>query len=138
MAQAHVVDDATNKKYDLFSSRFVDLGSGIIYDSQTKLLWVKDGNYFKKKMNWHNAKKACKRLVLAGLSGWRLPTKNELESLVDKYYTPTINPVFNCESSAYWSSTTDVYAYWVDFGGGDAGGTYKSESLYVRAVRGGQ
>ena len=137
-----MVDDATNKKYDLFSSRFVDLGSGIIYDSQTKLLWVKDGNYFKKEMNWHNAKKACKRLVLAGLSGWHLPTKKELECLVDKYYTPTINPVFDCVSSKYWSSTTKAnsrhWALGINFGNGHGYDKDKIIGYYVRAVRGGQ
>ncbi|MEA3415843.1 MAG: DUF1566 domain-containing protein [Thermodesulfobacteriota bacterium] len=91
VAQAYVIDDATNKRYDLFSARFVDLGNGIVYDSTTKLLWIRGGNYFKKEMNWHNAKKACERLVHAGLSGWRLPTKRELLSLVDKYFKPTID-----------------------------------------------
>lgn len=84
----------------------IGIDTYIVYDGRTKLLWVKDGNYFGKKMTWDNAKKACKKLVIAGLSGWRLPTQKELESLVDKYYTPTINPVFNCMSSNYWSSTT--------------------------------
>jgi Caspase domain./Protein of unknown function (DUF1566). len=142
VAQAYVIDDATNKKYDLFSSRFVDLGNGIVYDSRTKLLWVKDGNYFGKGMTWDNAKKACKKLVIAGLSGWHLPTKNELASLVDKFYQPTINPVFDCESSRYWSSTTyapDTRRAWlVYFNDGVYNRLRKSSSYYVRAVRGGQ
>jgi len=29
IAQAYVIDDATNKKYDLFASKFVDLGNGM-------------------------------------------------------------------------------------------------------------
>ena len=143
VAQAYVIDDATNKKYDLFASKFVDLGNGIVYDSRTKLLWVKAGNYFGKQMTWHNAKKACEKLVLAGLSGWHLPTINELESLVDKYYKPTINPVFSCESSYYWSSTASStnYAWRVHFSSGNAYDRRhkdKSPSYYVRAVRGGQ
>jgi len=144
VAQAYVIDDATNKKYDLFSSKFVDLGNGIIYDSRTKLLWVKDGNYFKKEMSWYNAIKACERLTIAGLSGWRLPTKTEMMGLVDKYYKPTINPVFDCVSSGYWSSTTyasDTRRAWrVNFGSGGVDSNYgkSSNSDYVRAVRGGQ
>jgi hypothetical protein len=48
VAQAYVIDDASNKKYDLFSSKFVDVGNGIVYDSVTKLLWPKDASYLVK------------------------------------------------------------------------------------------
>lgn len=77
VAQAYVIDDATNKKYDFFASKFVDLGNGIVYDSVTKLLWTENANYLKE-MSWKRAKKACKNLTIAGLSGWRLPTRDEL------------------------------------------------------------
>lgn len=76
VAQAYVIDDATNKKYDLFSARYIDLNNGIIYDSRTKLMWMK--NTSEKELSWENAMTMCERLEQAGLRGWRLPTKDEL------------------------------------------------------------
>ncbi|MBE9582090.1 MAG: caspase family protein, partial [Proteobacteria bacterium] len=46
VSQAYVIDDSSSKKYDLFTSKFVDLGNGIVYDNETKLLWSQDANYF--------------------------------------------------------------------------------------------
>lgn len=78
VAEAYVIDDATNKKYDLFASKFVDLGNGIVYDSVTNLLWLKEANYYnrKKPCGYHeDYMKDIKRLNFGGLSGWRLPRK---------------------------------------------------------------
>ena len=82
IAQAYVIDDATNKKYDLFASKLVDLGDGIIYDSVTKLLWTKNatpygrGIYFEKYDD--HALEFCNRFKIKSLAGWRLAKKREL------------------------------------------------------------
>jgi hypothetical protein len=128
-------------RYYLFSASFVDIGSGIIYDNRSKLLWVKDGNYFSKKMNWQTAKRACERLELAGLAGWRLPKKRELENLINKDYDPAINPIFDCEPSCYWTSSRSLRSgtslECVLFTYGRI--SYNNNSfLHVRCVRGGQ
>jgi hypothetical protein len=76
---------------------------------------------------------------------WRLPNKNELESLVDLTRSdPSIDTAFfpNTGSDWYWSSTNyapgPANAWNVHFFGG---GTYydaKTDNYYVRLVRSGQ
>lgn len=59
-------------------------------------------------------------------------------------YNPSINTTFFPDTVAYyyWSSTTDAYdtsyAWLAYFNSGVGGNGLKSDSLYVRAVRGGQ
>ncbi|MFC1857397.1 DUF1566 domain-containing protein, partial [Thermodesulfobacteriota bacterium] len=81
-----------------------------------------------------------------GFSDWRLPTREELRSIVDYgRYIPAISTDYfpNTVASNYWSSTTFAsniyYAWHVYFYNGYDNYSYgKSYSYYVRAVRGGQ
>lgn len=78
-----------------------------------------------------------------GYNDWRLPTKHELESIVDYGgKQPTIHSVFLGQQSAfYWSSSPNANgngnAWGVYFGDGtDYYGNYnKAYNNYVRAVR---
>lgn len=84
-----------------------------------------------------NASRYC------GYSNWRLPTKDELHSIVDYgRYNPAINPIFtNTQSGWYWSSSPGVdysaNAWGVYFYYGYDSNYGKSNSYYVRAVRSG-
>ncbi|MBW2738432.1 MAG: DUF1566 domain-containing protein [Deltaproteobacteria bacterium] len=100
VAKAYVIDDATNKKYDLFSSKFVDLGNGIVYDSVTNLLWLKEANYYNKQKacGYHeHYMKDIKRLNFGGLSGWILPGKNELLRMKTVYHNQEPHPFKNIQ-----------------------------------------
>jgi hypothetical protein len=79
--------------------------------------------------------------------GWRLPTIQELASLVDPTQSnpalPAGHPFSNVQSSSfYWSATTfafDASGVWVErFNDGGVGPSNKSNDYFVWFVRGGQ
>jgi hypothetical protein len=116
-----------------------DNGDRTITDDETKLIWQQDegGN-----MTWEAALAYCEELSLAGFSDWRLPNKNELQSIID--YTTT-NPssnssFFSATPSQYWSSTTYAAnsnrAWSAYFGYGSLYYYEKTSSHDVRCVKG--
>ncbi len=119
---------------------YVDNGDGTVTDTTTGLMWQQDtapGTY-----TWEGALSYCDNLSIAGYDDWRLPSRNELHSIVDySKHHPSTDHVLNTESLPYWSSTTSAYvpsyAWYVSFYAGSVGygskGYYKH---YVRAVRG--
>jgi len=124
---------------------FVANGDGTVTDTDTGLMWQQataPGAY-----TWQQALSYCENLTLAGYPDWRLPSVNELQSIVDySRYDPAINTDYfpNTVSSFhyYLSSTTYAYspgnAWLVGFYFGDFSYSLKSYDYYVRAVRSGQ
>lgn len=99
-------------KEAIVNERFVECTDGTIKDLKTGLMWQREGS--KERMNWDDANKYCKSSEVGSYKDWRLPTKEELESILDlNKKDPAINPIFKCESAGYWSSTT--YADYTDF-----------------------
>ena len=102
-------------------------------DTQTGLEWSKDNLG---PMTWQDAIDGFAK----GKNGWRMPTIEELLTIVDytKYDPATTLP--NMVSSDYWSSTTSADsthgAWTVYFYDGYVSNYAKSYSRYVRAVRG--
>ncbi|MCD4718781.1 MAG: DUF1566 domain-containing protein [Desulfobacula sp.] len=121
---------------------FVDNGNGTVTDTATGLMWQQASQ---NPMNWEAAITYCETLPLANYGDWRLPNRNELQSLVDySKYNPCIDTSFfpGTVSSHCWSSTTSADssggAWLVNFFHGGVASLSKSSSYYVRAVRGGQ
>ncbi len=87
----------------------------------------------------------CENLTLGGYDDWRLPTQDELKTIVDIGKSdPAIDSAFtNVASAGYWSSSSVLsypyYAWGVLFflNGHDAW-TFKDDNYYVRCVRSGQ
>ena len=83
--------------------------------------------------------------ALCGYTDWRLPTKEELQTIVDASRTyPSINTTWfpNTQSSYYWSSTpngnNNNYAWYVYFGNGYVDGWLsRGYDSAVRLVRSG-
>lgn len=126
------------KKETKVKTDFIDNGNGTISDPSTGLMWAKKGseNY----LNFKEAEKYCKELSLGEHKNWRLPTLKELFALADHTKTsPAIDPIFDCESSWYWTSTEFAgdsdFAWMVGFGGGSTYWDTRSSDYYVRPVR---
>lgn len=73
---------------------------------------------------------------------WRLPTIEELNTLVNyDEYNPASN-LLDTYADNYWSSTSVVgnedHAWFIYFGNGNDGYYNKSRSFYVRCVRAGK
>ncbi|MGD9975892.1 MAG: DUF1566 domain-containing protein, partial [Desulfatirhabdiaceae bacterium] len=124
-------------------NRYTTIGDDVVTDAVTGLMWEK--NTPDNTMTWTNALAYCHNNDLGGFTDWRLPTINELHSLVDYgRYNKSINPEFFPDTSffSYWSSTTlagdTSRARDVSFDYGLDLNSIKSYSNYVRAIRGGQ
>lgn len=131
---------------------------GTISDGSTRLMWQQTTN---DRRNWENALLLCENLSLAGFDDWRLPSVNELRSIVDysrlnkrdgDVVAIDLTHFPDTFRGLYWSSTTDSYvdqynhsyadrAWRVNFTNGR---TYrgpdalKSNSYYVKCVRNAQ
>ena len=116
----------------------------IVTDSDTQLQWQDDSDTDTVQKSWQGAVDYCEASTLGGYDDWRLPTRVELFSIADKGKSnPAINSTFaNISSSTYWSSTSlesgTSSAWVIHFGFSGDGAAVKSESWYVRCVRGGQ
>ena len=113
------------------SNDFIDNGDGTVRDGTTGLVWEKDGSGGK--MTWHDANRYVAGLNAARFAGrtdWRLPTVEELMSLLipvphrDDY---CMEPIFGRARkwlwsadrrsfSAAWYVSADMgYVSWQDF-----------------------
>ena len=109
-----------------------------------KLMWQDDEAAKTVEKDWEGAMAYCRSLELLGFNDWRLPTKYEFESIVDRSRTPTIKKEFkNVNLSLYWSSTTyrgyEHLVWLVNFYNGNVyGNNPKNYNSYVRCVRAGE
>lgn len=93
-------------------------------------------------LSWGEALKAAAAHEFAGYTDWRLPNKNELESIVEEACcVPAINQRLfpQTQASFYWSSSPysglAVGAWSVDFGYGAVSASAKTGKIHVRLVR---
>ncbi len=121
--------------------RYYRSNQGVVYDKKVQLLWQDSDSVRHMKKSWNGAKEYCSDLNLTGFDDWRMPSQEELRSIVDfSRYNPAIKKVFkNVKSDYYWSSTSvssdlsDAWSVGFEYGGDNA--YAKSNSLFVRCVR---
>lgn len=104
------------------TSRFVVLGDGAVRDTLTGLVWQQQGS--STAMSWADAQIYCSSL----LSGFRLPTLKELDSLLDPTAAsgPTLDKAFADTGGAkYWTSSPYAGPY------ADAAGDARYGDFYV-------
>ena len=116
-----------------------------VLDRETGLVWQREAS--DTTYDWYDAKYYCYNTNIGGRGGWRLPSVEELRTLIDPTESYPALPEGHLFTNTnlqftYWSSTTytsnTLYAWRVYFGNGNVFGTKKSYNYYVRAVRSGQ
>ena len=123
------------------------MGGAAVLDKETGLVWARDANIAAASKTWLDAMIYCRNLSIADRKGWRLPTVEELASLLDMSqsvapYLPTGHPFINVQSSTYWSSTAyeggSANAWTVRMGSASVNVGSKLVNYHVWPVRGGQ
>ncbi len=127
-----------------------------VTDKSTGLVWARDANIANKSLKWDEAIRFLKQLngeKYGGYSDWRLPTRDELQTLIDyaksRGYISDFSDVFNrigfknVQVFYYWSSTSNPYDTADMFGitmfnGGVNSGDKKFTSYNIWPVRGGK
>ncbi|HJT19436.1 MAG TPA: DUF1566 domain-containing protein [Nitrospira sp.] len=113
-----------------------------VRDNKTGLIWERSpgvGMY-----EWETAQHRCLANHAGGETDWRVPTVQELNSLVDasamEIKLPEGHPFSNVEPAIYWSATGHQqhtgYAMFVNFSSGGTATLEKSMSSFVWCVRG--
>lgn len=144
---ANVVEDTP-------TADFSDNGGGSVTHSLTGLMWKQCSEGLSGAgcatgaatvMNWSGALAMATSDSTASYSDWRLPNQRELLSIVETCgYIPAINQTLfpNTPASKFWSASSYVpfpsHAWYVNFDKGSDLASNKSNSRYVRLVRGGQ
>ncbi len=126
--------------------RFETLDRHVVLDRLTGLLWTKSADLANGPVRWDEALRVVKEMNSSDTTDetpWRLPTINELESLVHCDYSfPALPPwhPFEHIQEVYWSSTTSIYETdwaWALYLGKGATGVGKKDvaRFWVWAVR---
>jgi len=144
--QRRIAEEERKKQQYRAEGRKVDNDDGTITDYTTMLMWQKIGSDYG--LNFQEAESYVydmNHTDFGGYSDWRLPTMDELNSLITRSENRDglfIDPIFYSDTrydTRYWSSSiapSDISKVWVvafEIGNGHYGS--KSRRLYVRAVR---
>ena len=119
------------------------MGGAAVLDRETGLVWEQSPQ--STTFQWSDARVACTSRTVYGRKGWRLPSVNELASLLDTTQTnpalPIGHPFANILPSRYWLATTNAdqhtLAWEGHLGNGEITRNVKASYLFAWCVRGG-
>lgn len=91
-----------------------DHGNEVVMDYDNALMWIDNKDTITKKLSHKEAEPYCEALLYAGYANWRLPTIEELASIVDKTNTKTyIKRVFRYNRpTGYWALKAHFRTFW--------------------------
>ena len=145
ITEADWVDYESNRRFAIYDGGTGNHTDDVVFDKETGLVWERAPAQDKKL--WDGAINYAYAAARGGRKGWRLPTIEELLSLVDPTRTnPTLpagHPFENVKTDYfYWSCTLGMsalptYAWGNHFGDGSTSNCLKTAQLYVWLVRGG-
>ena len=132
VTSALVIDEATDRRYDLFKSPYVHMGNWLTYDLANELFWI-TGTYGGR--NYRGAERFVQRLSFKGTKGWMLPTLEQLRRIRNaeatwRYgfhdrYVYTKNPIENSRNH---------YQYRLSDGRTDSGDSEQESVLAVSSA----
>jgi hypothetical protein len=107
-----------------------------VTDHQTGYKW---SDIETEKLSWEESINYCKSLTLDGITDWSLATSDQVESILNRDYTPTVDTIFkNIEPDIYWTSTefneNSEKAYRVSLNVGDIKEIYKTNKKHSFCV----
>ncbi|MCP4344422.1 MAG: DUF1566 domain-containing protein [Desulfobacterales bacterium] len=137
IVKKHNFFDVIRNKSGNFKNAFTDNKDGTVTDSVTDLMWEKAGS--PDWMLFKDVHEYIDRLNQKKFSDWRLPTLEELASLIKnkELYDLYIDPVFDKKQRWCWSADKmeSGNAWLVNFGYGYVSCYLSGLKCYVRAVR---
>lgn len=140
-----VIDESlSQKEIDKIKFKNFSLSKKTWMDEDTGLIWQVDVSA--KKYNWTDAKEFCHNLTLDSYDNWKLPTKDELNSIrIKKSYKHTKKshikePLLRSMDMKYqnfWSDTNYnfSFAWYINFNNGLNQYYSKSFKNYIRCVK---
>ncbi len=140
------VDHAPNPRFAIYDPATPeDQSDDLVLDKETGLIWPRNANLSgPTPLTWGDALNYCRGVTIGNRMGWRLPTVEELSSLVNPSGTgpvlPSGHPFINV-MAYYWSSSThgtsSLWAWQVHFNIVHMDYVNKTTEAYVLPVRGG-
>jgi hypothetical protein len=138
--QRSLIDVAEASKGELIEGRYLVSSDGTVTDQKSKLMWMQaplDGRF-----TFEVAQQAAENLNakngFAGHADWRVPTQDELLSLVVSDKSPCIcQEAFPDTPIWFWTSSTatNSQVWTISFGSGRAMPIGKLNFIHVRLVR---
>ncbi|MGD8523831.1 MAG: DUF1566 domain-containing protein [Desulfobacterales bacterium] len=141
------VDHAPNPRFTIYDPGTPEeAADDLVLDKETGLIWARNANLANGTKPWQRAIFYSRNISLGNRMGWRLPTVEELSSLVDPSQSdpklPNGHPFINVQSDLYWTATAyeslSDYAWGVNMPNAYVQHYPKKNYYFVWPVRGGK